>query len=137
VSFEGYCDGKRLAELYRNAAFVVVPSEWYENAPMTVLEAFAYGKPVIGTAVGGIPELLTDGETGYLVMPGDAAQMRAAAVQLWRAQLPQKVMGINARKLVEKRYSQGRRTETLLEIYASLCNPHPELLRCSASCHSI
>ena len=55
IVLEGHCDGQKLADLYRNAAFVVVPSEWYENAPMSILESFAYGKPVIGTRIGGIP----------------------------------------------------------------------------------
>lgn len=47
VTFEGHCTGDRLTALYRNAAMVVVPSEWFENAPMVILEAFAYGKPVV------------------------------------------------------------------------------------------
>ncbi|HVV46515.1 MAG TPA: glycosyltransferase, partial [Bryobacteraceae bacterium] len=52
VSFEGHCTGERLAALYRDAAVVVVPSEWFENAPMVILEAFAYGKPVIAARIG-------------------------------------------------------------------------------------
>ena len=47
--------------------YIIVPSEWYENNPMTVLEAFAYGRPVIGADIGGIPEIVIDGkQVSYL-----------------------------------------------------------------------
>jgi glycosyltransferase involved in cell wall biosynthesis len=117
VVCEGHCDGKRLAQLYRNAAFVVVPSEWYENAPMAVLEAFAYGKPVVASRIGGLPELVEDGETGYLVECGDREQLRTALSGLWSDRRAQLRMGQNARRLVETRYSQDQRTASLLSVY--------------------
>ena len=55
VSFEGKKSGPELRDQLRNAAFVVVPSEWYENASMSVLEAMAFGKPVIASRIGGLP----------------------------------------------------------------------------------
>jgi glycosyltransferase involved in cell wall biosynthesis len=119
IVLEGHCGGTRLAELYRNAAFVVVPSEWYENAPMSILESFAYGKPVIGTRIGGIPELITEGEQGYLVEPGDKDQLRAAIRRLWNDRDAQGLMGRNARRLVETRFAQRSRTASLLNIYES------------------
>lgn len=65
IEFLGYKSGKELFELVRDARFVVVPSEWYENNPMTVIEAYSLGTPVIGANIGGIPEIVVDGETGY------------------------------------------------------------------------
>jgi glycosyltransferase involved in cell wall biosynthesis len=62
----GYCDGSKLLNLIRESSFIIVPSEWYENNPMTVVEAFALGKPVIGANIGGIPELVKDNENGFL-----------------------------------------------------------------------
>ena len=53
------------------ARFVVVPSEWYENYPYAILEAFALARPVVGARIGGIPELVRDGETGMTARPGD------------------------------------------------------------------
>jgi glycosyltransferase involved in cell wall biosynthesis len=58
VEFLGYKSGEELFELIRSARAVVLPSEWYENAPISVLEAFAAGKPVLGANIGGIPEVL-------------------------------------------------------------------------------
>jgi glycosyltransferase involved in cell wall biosynthesis len=121
IVLEGHCDGARLRNLYQNAAFVVVPSEWYENAPMTVLEAFAYGKPVVATRIGGIPELVTDGGTGYLVDCHAPDQLHTAICNLWRDRDAQRRMGSRARALVETNLSQATRTESLINIYERLC----------------
>lgn len=120
IALEGHCEGERLAELYRNAAFVVVPSEWYENAPMAVLESFAYGKPVIGTRIGGIPELIAEGEHGHLVDVGAPERLRAAIHRLWHDTDEQQRMGRNARELVETKFAQDARTASLVAIYDSL-----------------
>jgi glycosyltransferase involved in cell wall biosynthesis len=121
ILLEGHCQGDRLADLYRNAAFVVVPSEWYENAPMSILESFAYGKPVIGTRIGGIPELITEGVHGHLVDAGSPEQLRAAICQLWNDRNAQRDMGRNARRLVETKFTQSSRTASLLNIYKAAC----------------
>jgi glycosyltransferase involved in cell wall biosynthesis len=138
IVFEGHCSGEKLAELYRNAAFVVVPSEWYENAPMSILESFAYGKPVVGTRIGGIPELITEGEHGYLADPESPDQLQARIQQLWESGEAQRRMGRNARRLVETKFTQSTRTASLLSIYERVrCAPPalaktPELFAHSA-----
>lgn len=66
IDYLGYKSGKELEKLINNASYIIVPSEWYENNPMTVLEAFANGRPVIGADIGGIPEIVIDGKTGFL-----------------------------------------------------------------------
>ena len=78
VRFLGRLDRTELHRRMAGAAAVVVPSVWYENQPMVVLEAFALGRPVIGTDLGGTPELVDPGRTGWLVPPGDAAALSAA-----------------------------------------------------------
>jgi glycosyltransferase involved in cell wall biosynthesis len=137
IVLEGHCDGPKLADLYRNAAFVVVPSEWYENAPMSILESFAYGKPVIGTRIGGIPELITEGTHGYLVPPESPEQLKTAIRKLWNDRQAQASMGRNARKLIETKFSQNIRTASLLRIYQSVSrsevgSPSAELAQLSA-----
>jgi glycosyltransferase involved in cell wall biosynthesis len=137
IVLEGHCDGPKLADLYRNAAFVVVPSEWYENAPMSILESFAYGKPVIGTRIGGIPELITEGTHGYLVPPESPEQLKTAIRKLWNDRQAQASMGRNARKLIETKFSQNIRTASLLRIYQSVSrsevgSPSGELAQLSA-----
>lgn len=120
VVLEGHCDGARLQHLFRNAAFVVTPSEWYENAPMTILEAFAYGKPVVATRIGGIPELVTEGKTGLLVDCRAPDQLRIAIRNLWTDSGAQRRMGAQARALVETHLSQAARTESLIALYQTL-----------------
>lgn len=71
INYVGFKSGNELNDLIKSASFVVVPSEWYENNPMTVLEAYALGKPVIGARIGGIPEIVEDGVTGFLFKPGN------------------------------------------------------------------
>lgn len=71
VEFLGYQSGEPLQKLVSNAYFIMVPSEWYENNPMTIIEGYAAGVPVIGAKIGGIPEIIEDGKTGYLFESGN------------------------------------------------------------------
>ena len=66
IEFLGYQSGKSLEDLIEGAYFIVVPSEWYENNPMTIIEGYAAAVPVIGSYIGGIPEIIVHGKTGYL-----------------------------------------------------------------------
>ena len=65
VEFVGYKRGEELVNLVRDAYFVIVPSEWYENNPMSIVESYSTGTPVIGARIGGIPEIIIDEKTGY------------------------------------------------------------------------
>lgn len=69
VEFLGYKKGRELTDLVAGADFVIVPSEWYENNPMTVVEAYAVGTPVIGARIGGIPEIIVDARSAAKELP--------------------------------------------------------------------
>jgi len=120
VEFRGYVEPEELRTLVRGAAFVIVPSEWYENLPYAVLEAFALGKPVLGARIGGIPELVHEGETGALFDPGDAAGLAAA----WRSLLASKehlaTMGRRARHLIESELAAPQHVRRVVELYRSV-----------------
>ena len=120
VSFEGYKSGEDLGKLFRNASFVVFPSEWYENAPMTVLEAFAYGKPVIGSNIGGIPEMVVEKETGLLFKPGDYQELKEKIDYLLANPSIVSQMGKKARKKVEEEYNAELHYQRLMEVYKKL-----------------
>jgi glycosyltransferase involved in cell wall biosynthesis len=121
VEFLGYRSGDELHRLIRGARAVVLPSEWYENAPMNVLESFALGKPVIGARIGGIPELVIDGQTGWTFESGNADELadllrRVAAEP--NAQIEQ--MGRSSRSFVETHFSRAGYADSMLAIYSSL-----------------
>ena len=65
VLLPGFVSGDELARLKKEAYIVIMASEWYENFPYGLMEPMAYGKPVIGSRMGGIPELAIDGITGW------------------------------------------------------------------------
>lgn len=66
IELLGFKQGKELEELIQNAMYVIVPSEWYENNPLSIIEAMAMGIPVIGSNIGGIPELINNEKNGFL-----------------------------------------------------------------------
>ncbi|MBQ3046356.1 MAG: glycosyltransferase family 4 protein [Clostridia bacterium] len=72
AEYVGFKTGDELKTLIAKAACSVYPSEWYENCPYSVIESQIYGTPVIGSRIGGIPELISDGETGLLFESGNA-----------------------------------------------------------------
>ncbi len=120
VRLIGHLSGDALADAYRGAAFCVMPSEWYENAPMAALEAFAYGKPVLGADIGGIPELVEEGKTGFLFPSRDAAALRNRMQEMWRERGSLGDLGAPARRIVETVFSHERHLESLLDIYSAV-----------------
>ena len=83
IENRGFLKGKELETLIAEARFTIYPSEWYENCPFSVLESQYYGTPVIASDIGGVPELLEDGVTGELFLPGDVDDLRSKIESLW------------------------------------------------------
>jgi glycosyltransferase involved in cell wall biosynthesis len=121
AEFVGFQSGATLHDLIRGARAVVLPSEWYENAPMSVLESFALGKPVVGASIGGIPEMIDEGDNGLLFRSGDAADLAKALVSLEGAPREQLVaMGKRARASVIERFNRQIYAQAMNQLYAEL-----------------
>ncbi len=121
AEFLGFRSGSDLHELIRHARAVVLPSEWYENAPMSVLESFAFGKPVIGAQIGGIPEMIEHGENGWTFPSGDVialADVLSGVAMQSSAELVR--LGKNARNGVEARFNRESYLRDMLSLYAGL-----------------
>ncbi|EPQ5902330.1 glycosyltransferase family 4 protein, partial [Klebsiella oxytoca] len=119
--FLGYMrHGEALNALIRGARAVIVPSEYYENCSMSVLEAMAFGRPVVGGNIGGIPEQIRDGIDGYLVEPGDADALARIMDSLAANPQQAREMGINARQRLEDKYDLARHMQVLQELYQQL-----------------
>jgi glycosyltransferase involved in cell wall biosynthesis len=118
VTFVGYLTGEALQIEVRNARAVVLPSEWYENAPLSLLEAYALGKPVIGARIGGIPELVRDRETGITFPSGNVEALAAVLDELSRAPDDQvAALGHTGRTWVEHEFSAERYRARMLRVY--------------------
>lgn len=77
IEFLGYKSGEELTNLKKQAYFVIVPSEWYENNPMAIIESYAEGVPAIGSRIGGIPEIIEERKTGYTFTPHNYKELAA------------------------------------------------------------
>jgi glycosyltransferase involved in cell wall biosynthesis len=75
ATYHGFVSEKRLQQLRRRVSAGVVPSIWMENSPMSIYESFAVGLPIVGSDIGGIPELVEDGTRGRLFEPDNAAAL--------------------------------------------------------------
>ena len=117
VEFTGFKSEKEVRRLVQGSRFICTPSEWYENAPMTVLEAFACGRPAVASRIGGIPEMVREGETGMLAEAGDHEDLRRAISSLWDDPGLARKMGANARRLAETEYSPSAHYEKILATY--------------------
>ncbi len=84
VKFLGYIQGDQKDALFKASDCVLLPSLWYENAPVVIVEAAAYGMAVIGSRIGAIPEFVHDEKTGLLFQPGDGIGLAAAMMRLVR-----------------------------------------------------
>lgn len=80
----GFLSGEKLQELIGRALFSVFPSECNENCPFAVMEALMYGTPVVGAAIGGVPELIRTGENGLLFESGNEEKLKEAILRLWK-----------------------------------------------------
>jgi glycosyltransferase involved in cell wall biosynthesis len=121
VTFTGHLSGNRLREVVGSARAVVVPSEWYENAPISVMEASALGRAVIGARIGGIPELIREGETGFLF---ESANVESLSEVLARVQaLPVAALdgiGRAGHAWMRAEFTPGRYRDRMLNLYRTL-----------------
>ncbi|HOU36987.1 MAG TPA: glycosyltransferase family 4 protein, partial [Candidatus Omnitrophota bacterium] len=117
VEFKGYVNGGALRDEIRKSRFVVMPAENIENNPRSIIEAFALGKPVIGTRSGGIPELVKDGHTGLLFDTGDTIDLAGKISALMGDRGLITALGRNARRLAEGQYSDRAHYQKLMDVY--------------------
>jgi len=121
IEFLGFQSGAALHRLVCEARAVVLPSEWYENAPMSILESFAFGKPVIGARIGGIPEMIEEGVNGWAFASGqvdDLTGVLARVQAMPDASLEQ--IGHAGREGVQRSFNRDAYISRMLNLYASL-----------------
>jgi glycosyltransferase involved in cell wall biosynthesis len=117
LTWTGMVQDPLLQGVYAAADVVCQMSRWEEVFGQVITEAMASCKPVIGTRVGGIPELIHDGETGFLVERGDVAAMAERILHLLRNPALRTRMGNKGREAVEAKFDHRKNVSKVLELY--------------------
>lgn len=120
VEFLGNRASHELIPLVQNARYVVVPSEWYDNSPLVIYEAFSMGKPVIASTLGGMPELVDHEENGLHFPPGDVDALTERIRALWADPARCRAMGARAREKAEREFSPEAHYAKISGLYARL-----------------
>jgi glycosyltransferase involved in cell wall biosynthesis len=120
VEFVGFHSGNSLNRLISQASFTVLPSKWYENCPMSILESFSYGKPTIGARIGGIPELIEDNVDGLHFTPEDEEELSEKLNQMVSiGKMGRREMGINGYEKVKQHHSPEQHYREIMKVYQS------------------
>lgn len=117
IQFLGFKTGDELKEIVRHSRFIVIPSEWYENGPMSVIEAMAYGKPIIGSNIGGIPEMIKNNVNGYTYEAFNSNELSKCINKLLHSDSDIVNFGIKSRETVEAYYNSQYHYNKIISIY--------------------
>lgn len=124
VEFLGQVSRDRVAELMREAAFLIQPSLLYENCGLSLVEAFAAGLPSVVSGHGSFAELVEDGRTGLHFKAGDAVDLAAKVAWMAAHDEERSQMGHAARLSFERHFSPDRNYAQLIDIYGAAQQHH-------------
>ena len=117
ISFAGRVSRHELLCAMKKARFLVFPSEWYECFPMTLVEAFACGVPVVASRLGAAQEIVEEGSTGLFFNPGDSNDLARKVEWAWTHPREMTEMGKAARKEYELKYTPEVNLRLLMQVY--------------------
>lgn len=113
IEFLGQQKWEEFRSVLEGARFMVIPSEWSENNPLTVIESLALGTPVLGANIGGIPELIETGVSGMTFESGDQKDLKNKIERMWNASFDYEAISMSA----QSRYSSDKYVEQIVDIY--------------------
>ncbi|MBU1148697.1 glycosyltransferase family 4 protein [Patescibacteria group bacterium] len=119
VEFTGFLSGSKLEEVMRNCLFTVAPSVCYENCPLSLLESMAYGKAVVGSHLGGIPEIIEQ-KYGELIEAGDSDNISQRINYLFSHRDQVIKMGQTASQMIKQKYNPDQYYQQLMKIYEKI-----------------
>ena len=122
MQFEGVQDHATVLAWWQRATVGVLTSH-SEGMPVSLMEAAACGVPAVAPAVGGIPELIADGVTGFVTPPGDPAAVADALARVLASPAVRTDMSRAARRRAEARFSSSAQVDALLDLWASMLRP--------------
>ncbi len=116
IEFCGFASGDKKHNLLKSASFLIVPSIWYENFPMTILEGYAYQKPVIASNIAGLPHIVKDQSTGYLFEPENSKSLQSAVINMIK-DYNYKILGLQAYEYFKNNFTDKQNYTQLMSIY--------------------
>lgn len=119
IEFTGFKSGIELEEIINKSRFTLIPSIWYDNLPNTALESFQFSKPVIASNIGSLPELVKDGENGFLFSPGNAEELLKKIKYLDDDKLVE-TMGMHGQSTLQKQFAPQTHYASLMNIFMEL-----------------
>jgi glycosyltransferase involved in cell wall biosynthesis len=122
VRFLGWIPNVELREYYKKAQVFVLPSVWPEPLGIVILEAMANSVPVVASGVGGIKEMVKEGETGFLVKPKDVRELAHKIKNLLDNSELRKKFGENGKRFVQETVNKERHLKILLETFKAACD---------------
>ncbi len=117
IKLIGFLSRDEVKEYISKSSFVVVPSIWYENCPYSILETLAMGKAVVGSRIGGIPELINDNENGYLYDYDDVKRLSNIIKKLFSDKDKRQKMGQKSRRLAKEKYNIDNYYNKIIKLY--------------------
>ena len=113
IEFLGYKNWDEIKKIVGKARFSIIPSEWYENNPLSIIEAQCLGTPVLGANIGGIPELIEIGKTGMLFESRNAEDLKAKIEQMFTTDFNYSLIAQES----QSRYSAEKYYQEIIKIY--------------------
>jgi len=126
ITFLGHQSREQVIEAMQEARFVVFSSELYENLPLTIIEAFACGVPVIASRLGAMQEIVEDGRTGLLFSSGDAEDLARIVMSAWKQPEYMRCLGEHARAEYEAKYTASANYHQLMDIYREVIHDYTQ-----------
>lgn len=123
IEFLGYKRNPELSDLIRGSKYVIIPSRCYENNPMTIVEAYSLGRPVIGSRIGGIPEIIDEHRTGYTFEMGNEDDLKDVVIRSGElGESDYERMVNNAYEFYKAHFSEENYYSTLVSFYETFIN---------------
>lgn len=117
IEFIGYMKWDDLKEIVKKALFIVVPSEWYENNPLSIIESFSLGTSVIGADIGGIPELIQQNINGLLFESGNCLDLQEK-IKLYQGDLKNNINNSAIVDMAKERFSSENYYKKIINAYS-------------------
>jgi glycosyltransferase involved in cell wall biosynthesis len=117
IEYLGQLPHDEVIKMIKDSRFLIFPSEWYENLPFTILEAFATGSPVVAADRGAAGEIVRNNITGIHFRPGDPADLIEKVIWAWKHPDEMAEMGKNARQEYVAKYTVEQNYPLLMNVY--------------------